>query len=69
MQYLISSTDLDPNAIPQISISPEWMTMLPVLPLRINIRVLETAPLPQPGAILETTPQPLPEVTVEALPE
>lgn len=68
MQYLISNADLDPNTIPQISVSPEGMTMLPVLPLRINIRILETTPLPQPGTAPEILPQPSPELTIEARP-
>ncbi len=67
MQYLISSADLDENAIPQISISPDFMKMLPVLPVRITIRVLDTAPLPD--AAPEAPPEPTPEVTAEALAE
>jgi hypothetical protein len=47
LRYLMSSADLEENTSPQITLSPDWMTILPVLPLRINIRTLDA-----PAALL-----------------
>jgi hypothetical protein len=42
MKYLLSEVDLDAGSPPQIVITPAWMDRLPVLPVRIEIRVQET---------------------------
>lgn len=41
IRYLLSTADLEEDTTPQIIISPDWMTILPILPLRINIHMLE----------------------------
>lgn len=41
MRYLLSSADLEENTTPQITVSPDWLTILPVLPMRINIRMVD----------------------------
>ncbi len=37
VQYIASETDLADGTQPQITLSPEWMTRLPLLPMRITI--------------------------------
>jgi hypothetical protein len=49
LRYLLSSADLEENTSPQITLSPDWMTILPILPMRINIRLTEA-----PAALLPT---------------
>lgn len=41
MAYLLSSLDLDESSLPQIMISPNWFGRMPILPVRITVRVLE----------------------------
>ncbi|MFN8563311.1 MAG: hypothetical protein U0703_17235 [Anaerolineae bacterium] len=42
-QYLISEVDLAEGTVPEISIEPDWMLRLPLLPLRITIRTQSPA--------------------------
>ena len=47
MSYLLNTADLEENTTPQITISPDWLNILPILPMRINIRFTEA-----PNALL-----------------
>jgi hypothetical protein len=38
IQYLLSEVNLAQGTAPQITVNPEWMPRLPLLPLRITIR-------------------------------
>jgi len=42
--YLMTELDLQADTTPQISVSPAWLPHLPLLPMRINVRVETTAP-------------------------
>jgi len=42
--YLMNALDLMPGSTPQIALSPTWIRRLPLLPMRISVRVLETSP-------------------------
>lgn len=44
LAYLISEVDLAPESMPQITISPDWFGQMPILPVRIAIRLEETTP-------------------------
>lgn len=52
--YLAREVDLAEGAAPVISLSPDWLNRLPVLPLRIAVRTGEPAAAASP----ETTPVP-----------
>jgi len=43
-QYLLSEVDIEEGTTPQISISPDWFGKLPILPMRIDIELQDTAP-------------------------
>ncbi len=43
VQYLLSEIDLAEGTIPQITLSPDWMNRLPLLPIRITIRTVSAA--------------------------
>lgn len=64
MRYLLSSVDLEEDTMPQITYSPEWLNMLPVLPLRITVRTVTPAPPPS-----QSTPQATPDTTADLPPE
>jgi hypothetical protein len=40
--YMLGELDLEEGTTPQISLSPEWIGRLPVLPIRITIQVQDT---------------------------
>jgi hypothetical protein len=42
--YLISDLPLQQGIQPQITISPDWLQNMPILPARINIQLLEVTP-------------------------
>jgi len=44
LRFLLSELDLAENTMPQIHLTPDWFGRLPLLPMRIDIQVLE-APL------------------------
>jgi hypothetical protein len=52
LRYLLTSVDLEENTSPQIVVSPDWMTILPILPLRIDIRTLDAPSARMPGGIV-----------------
>jgi len=41
LRYLETETDLAEGTTPQVVVSPEWFGQLPLLPMRINVRVQE----------------------------
>jgi hypothetical protein len=41
VSYLRENVDIDPNSAPQIIIAPDWFGQMPILPLRIAVRVQE----------------------------
>lgn len=41
LRYLETETDLAEGTTPQVVVSPEWFGQLPMLPMRINVRVQE----------------------------
>lgn len=43
MAYLLSALDLDEGSLPQITISPDWFGRMPLLPVRIDLRIVEPA--------------------------
>jgi hypothetical protein len=63
LQYLLSSVDLKAGTMPNITIAPDWLGMLPVLPVRITVRAVDDAPPPLP----EATPDITPEATSEEI--
>jgi hypothetical protein len=42
--YLLSTFDLAPETTPQITVSPEWMEIMPLLPVRIQVRTVFEEP-------------------------
>ena len=61
LQYLISTVDLEEGTVPRIESYPDWLGMLPVLPMRITIRTVEDTPSPIPEVTPEITPESTPE--------
>lgn len=53
VDYLLSTADLEEGTTPEITLYPDWLTILPILPLRINVRSLNDFALTPP----ETTPE------------
>lgn len=47
LRYLLSELDLAEESLPEITISPEWWSLMPLLPLRINVEV-QMPPQPAP---------------------
>jgi hypothetical protein len=41
--YLLSEVDIEEGTSPQILLSPDWFGRLPILPMRINVELRETA--------------------------
>jgi hypothetical protein len=39
INYLVNAVDLMPGTTPQITLSPDWLGRLPLLPMRITVRV------------------------------
>lgn len=43
-RYLSTELDLQPGTQPQIVVSPDWLGQMPLLPIRIELRVFEGQP-------------------------
>ena len=41
LSYLVNDIDLQPGTLPQIELAPAWLPRMPVLPIRINVEVIE----------------------------
>ncbi len=41
MNYMLTELDLADGTIPQIVLSPDWMRQMPLLPIRIDVRLVD----------------------------
>jgi hypothetical protein len=44
MNYMMTELDLADGTTPQITLSPDWMRQMPILPVRIDVRFVDIAP-------------------------
>jgi hypothetical protein len=42
IRYLATELDLAAGTAPQITLSPDWLQQMPILPMRIDVRLVDT---------------------------